>query len=341
MNTYRLRIYLLLVLIILLAGFLLFPKLSHALQTFQPTATPWPTATNTPLPTSTVTLTPSPSPTSTMTPSQTPTAAISPLVFDPRRAYQDVEYQLSFGPRTPGSPAHDQFVAWAVQEFKQNNWDVEAQEGSLLGHPIQNIIAKRGSGTPWVILGAHYDSRLAADRDPDPEKQTQAVPGANDGASGVAVLLELARVLPEDMNSQVWLVLFDAEDQGRFEDWDWILGSRIFVNYLEGMPDAVVIVDMVGDTHLALYYEQNSDVELSKQIWEIGIRSGYGENFIPEPGPSMLDDHTPFVEKGIPAVDIIDFDYPYWHTSQDTADKVAEKSLEVVGVTLQNWLMGK
>jgi Zn-dependent M28 family amino/carboxypeptidase len=164
------------------------------------------------------------------------------------------------------------------------------------------------------------------------------VPGANDGASGVAVLLELARTLPEDI-SPVWLVFFDAEDNGRIEGWDWILGSRAFVEEVPVSPQAVVIVDMVGDADLNLYYELNSDETIRTEIWNTAAALGYGNIFIQTGKHSMLDDHTPFLEKGIPAVDIIDFDYPYWHTTEDTLDKVSTESLGAVGDTLWHWLV--
>src|SRR5512138_2052746 len=134
--------------------------------------------------------------------------------FNGERALQDVNSQVKLGPRIPGSEAHKQTISWIQQELKKSGWNAEIQTGSLMGHPIQNVIGKRGSGSPWIILGAHFDTRMKADQDPDARQRTQAVPGANDGASGVAVLLELARVLPQDMKSQVWLVFFDAEDQG-------------------------------------------------------------------------------------------------------------------------------
>lgn len=260
--------------------------------------------------------------------------------FDGERAYQDVQTQLAFGPRTPGSAAHEQAVEWMVAELSKNDWTVEVQELEYQGQPVRNVIAKKGSGDPWIILGAHYDSRFFADQDNDPAASQQPVPGANDGASGVAVLLELSRVLPEKLAkaSQVWLVFFDSEDQGNLTGWDWIYGSRAFVEQLSGTPTAMVLVDMIGDADLNIYQEQNSDPELTRQIWESAASLGYQQHFIQQPKFRMLDDHIPFLQKGIPAVDLIDFDYPYWHTSQDTADKVSASSLEMVGKTLIKWL---
>jgi glutaminyl-peptide cyclotransferase len=264
--------------------------------------------------------------------------------FDGNRALNNVEFQVALGPRIPGSPGHDQIIEWLVSELGSTGWQVEIQEAEMLGHPIKNVIAKRSgqdrSGRAWVILGAHYDTRIYADQDPNPDFRMLPVPGANDGASGVAVLLELARVLPEDLNQDVWLVFFDAEDNGRIPGWDWILGSRAFVEALEGKPDAAVIVDMIGDADLEIFMERGSDPELSAEIWGVAANLGYSQ-FIPTPKYHILDDHVPFLEAGIPAVDIIDFDYPYWHTTEDTVDKVSAESLEAVGETLRVWLLEK
>jgi Peptidase family M28 len=273
--------------------------------------------------------------------------------FNGISAMRDVEYQLSFGPRTPGSPAHAQTVTWIVEELRKAGWDVSIQETQMMAHPVRNIIARRGDGRPWIILGAHYDSRLAADQDPDPTKRSLPVPGANDGASGVAVLLELARVLPSYMvgsagkaPGQVWLVFFDAEDNGRLPGWDWILGSQAFVADLSAsgeLPDGAVIIDMIGDANLNIYQEKNSDPALTEQIWKRAEALGYvgsAQPFLPPPPRySILDDHMPFIQAGIPAADIIDFDYPYWHTQADTSDKVSARSLEIVGDVLLNWLV--
>ncbi len=259
-------------------------------------------------------------------------------IFDPDRAYQDVLVQTNLGPRTPGSKAHEQVIEYIVSELEGAGWKIEIETTEKMGHPIRNIIARRGSGAQWVVLGAHYDSRLLADQDSDPNLALQPVVGANDGASGVAVLLELARVLPQDKDKEIWLVFFDAEDQGKLAGWDWILGSRAFVETLNGKPDAVVVIDMIGDADLNIYREKSSDPTLTDEIWQTAKRLGYSNSFIDEEKYSIIDDHLPFLDAGIPAIDIIDIEYPYWHTSQDTSDKVSAHSLEIIGVTLLNWL---
>jgi Zn-dependent M28 family amino/carboxypeptidase len=258
--------------------------------------------------------------------------------FDADHAFQDVSYQMSLGPRTVGSQAHTQVVTWMEKQLKEAGWQVEEQSTTSMGHPILNVIAKRGNGKPWIILGAHYDSRLWANNDSDPTKQKDPVPGADDGASGVAVLLELARTLPESLDKQVWLVMIDAEDNGEIPGWDWLLGSKAFVESLQNKPDAAVIIDMIGDSNLNIYMEKNSNRVMNQDIWSAAKELGYSNEFISSYKYNMLDDHTPFLEAGIPAVDIIDFDYPYWHTTQDTLDKVSPQSLKIIGDTLLTWL---
>jgi Zn-dependent M28 family amino/carboxypeptidase len=263
---------------------------------------------------------------------------VESIAFDGERAYADVQTQVAFGPRIPGSEGHAKVQEWMREELESAGWQVEIQESEAMGHPVENLIAKRGDEAPQVILGAHYDTRMFADNDPDPENYLQPVPGANDGASGTAVLLELARVLPED-TVPVWLVFFDTEDNGGIEGWDWILGSREFVRNNSVQPKAVVILDMVGDADLNIYKERNSNPDLTNEIWSIAERLGYGDVFIPEYKYSMLDDHRPFLEAGMTAVDIIDFDYPYWHTVRDTPDNVSAESLQAVGETIQKWVL--
>lgn len=262
----------------------------------------------------------------------------SATTFDGQRAYEDVETQVGFGARHPGTAGHEQLQQWMQKELETAGWQVEIQASEAMGHPIENIIAKRGEETPQIIIGAHYDSRMYADQDADTANHTQPVPAANDGASGVAVLLELARTLPDD-TIPVWLVFFDAEDNGHIEGWDWILGSREFVKNNSFQPRAVIIVDMIGDADLNIYRERNSDPQLTNEIWDTAKDLGFEEQFIDAYKHSMLDDHTPFLEAGIPAVDIIDFDYPYWHTLQDTPDKISAESLQAVGETLRTWVI--
>jgi glutaminyl-peptide cyclotransferase len=258
--------------------------------------------------------------------------------FDGDRAYDYIKTQVSFGPRVPGSIAHTKLLDWLRNELESAGWQVQIQQSQSLGHPIQNLIAYRSEQPPQFILGAHYDSRIYADHDPDPLKQTQPTPGANNGASGVAVLLELARTLPADA-PPVWLVFFDAEDNGKIPGWDWTLGSKAFVSLMTVKPQAMVLVDMVGATDSTFYLDGNSDRQLSSSIWDTAAKLGYEDVFIPRIKYNILDDHIPFIQAGIPAVDIIDIDDKYWLTTSDTPEHVSPKSLQSVGSVLWTWLM--
>jgi glutaminyl-peptide cyclotransferase len=280
--------------------------------------------------------------------------------FDGTRAFDDVLAQMQFGARPAGSQALRATGDYILNELKKSDWQTETQEFEYRGVPIRNIIAKTNIGQgPLVIIGAHYDTRPRANM--DKQNPNAPVPGANDGASGVAVLLELARVLDKTkLKNQVWLAFFDAEDNGDLSAcdlrvvpqqeptalcdtnlWTWSIGAEHVAETLRVKPAAVIILDMIGDADQTIYYEANSDQEWNQQLWTIAAQLGYRQWFIPQVRWSMSDDHTPFLEKGIRAVDMIDFDYPYWHTTQDTADKVSAESLERVGRVVETWLEGE
>ena len=257
--------------------------------------------------------------------------------FDGERALADVARQVALGSRVPGSQAHREAGDWILGQLQQAGWTTEVQEFEHRGVRLRNLIARAGPEAPGgILLGTHYDTRPQSDR--DAVSPMAAVPGANDGASGVAVLLELARVLPKErLRVPLQLVFFDGEDSGRLDGWPWAVGSTEFVRQGNKLPARAVIVDMVGDADLQLYLEGNSDPELAAEIWAVAREAGMSA-FIAEPGRNIIDDHVPFLDAGIPAIDIIDIDYPYWHTTEDTLDKVSAASLAQVGETLLAWL---
>jgi glutaminyl-peptide cyclotransferase len=282
-------------------------------------------------------------PTSTATP-PTPTSTPIPTErigkFDGQAAFRHLQAQMALGPRPTGSDAGRKTGDYIVEQLREYGWQVELQEFVYHGVPGRNIIGKAGKG-PVAIIGAHYDTRRVADNDLNPTLRAKPVPGANDGASGVAVLLELARTLDKNrLQNEVWLAFFDAEDDGRLDGWDFIAGSTEMANRLTVVPEMVVVADMIGDRDQQIYKEHNSTPELVEKIWSIAARLGYEQTFLPTAKWSMQDDHTPFLLRGIAAVDLIDFDYPYWHTTLDTADKVAPESLERVGRVLQVLIEG-
>lgn len=283
--------------------------------------------------------------------SPVPTPAPIPKIFDGKVAYEKyLMAQINLGPRPAGSAANRATGDYIITQLNESKWQVETQDFVYRNVPIRNIIGKIAQGRgPIIIIGAHYDTRPRADQ--DPANRTQPILGANDGASGVAVLLELARVLDASkLKNEVWLAFFDAEDNGDLpgcvvvpppctnEPWTWSIGATYMADHLPSIPYAVIVLDMIGDADQNIYYEQNSDTEIQQQLWSIAARLGYTRQFIPNFKWSMSDDHTPFLQRGIRAVDVIDFDYPYWHTLEDTADKVSAESLERVGRVVQTWL---
>lgn len=261
--------------------------------------------------------------------------------FDGTRAYQHVVSQVGFGPRPPGSDALRETGDYIIRHLEQSGWVVWTQELVYRGVPIRNIFAaKAGSeDVPRILLGAHCDTRPRADREGDAGRREEAILGANDGASGVAVLLELARVfVPERSSQEVLLAFFDAEDSGNIGGWPFSVGAEVAAEELASGLKEAIVVDMVGDADQQLYFEQASDEGMRREIWAIAEDLGYARWFIPEVRYGIMDDHVPFIHRGVPSVLIIDFDYPYWHTLQDTADKVSPDSLARVGRALLEYL---
>lgn len=259
----------------------------------------------------------------------------------------DLQAQLECGPRLPGSVCHTKIQDYIITALKDNSLMVEEQNFEYKSTQGVNIIGKYERNTQTqmpLIIGAHYDTRFTADRDPDPEKRFKPISGANDGASGVALLLDFARRISENQpnfNYPIWLVFFDLEDNGGYQDWEWIIGSKVFAENLQINPRAVIIVDMIGDKDLQLFYELNSTPKIQEEIWMIANQEGYSHIFQPEYRHRIIDDHLPFIERGIPAIDIIDFDYPYWHTSQDTYDKVSPMNIYIVSEVIYKWILSK
>jgi len=260
-------------------------------------------------------------------------------VFDPDQAFAYLTKQCEFGPRFPGSMAHKETQAYLLAELQKFAQEIELQpfEFRQGNQTIQmnNILARFGAeNSETILLAAHWDTRPFADQDTKPVNRNQPILGANDGASGVAVLLEVARVLKsKSPPRQVIIVLFDGEDYGRTAT-NMFLGSRHFArNMGHWQPDFGILLDMVGDRNLGLPIEQNSwnaNRELTESVWRRAQEMGLSP-FQHRPGYAIMDDHLPLIDAGVPMVDIIDFDYPYWHTLEDTLDKCSAKSLEVVG----------
>ncbi|NOY76584.1 MAG: M28 family peptidase [Calditrichaeota bacterium] len=273
--------------------------------------------------------------------------------FDGKRAYAYLVKQCDFGPRNPGSIGHRKAQAYLVKEFSKYTDRVRLQPFPFVNYKdnlhltLHNIIASFGHKTPRILLAAHWDTRPWADQDPNPKNRNTPILGANDGASGVAVLLEIARHLKENPPPVgVDLALWDGEDSGREGHSDeYLQGSRYFAQNKPPSydPEFSILLDMIGDRDLQIYEEGNSvsyAPEVVNRVWGMASKLGYPQ-FIPTVRYTIVDDHLPLLEVGIPSIDVIDFDYPYWHTLGDTPDKCSAKSLKVVGQVLLNVIYSK
>lgn len=279
--------------------------------------------------------------------------------FDGNLAFGFLESQCALGPRNPGSEGHRKGLDYIltqvtpladtviVQSFSHH----DPYTGAMV--KLTNVIAQfRPEDPERIWIAAHWDTRPWADRDPDPKNRAKPILGANDGASGVAVLLELSHLLSESSPPLgIDLVFLDGEDMGKEGDLNnFFNGSRYLARHTPTrLPAYAIVVDMVGDQELELPIEQNSWIqapELVKDLWGLGESLGLVQ-FESRIGHSVSDDHVVmFQERGIPAVDIIDFEYPnryanFWHTLQDTPDKCSAESLDVVGTLLLHHIFGK
>jgi Zn-dependent M28 family amino/carboxypeptidase len=257
-----------------------------------------------------------------------------PATFDSARAYEHLRRQVGFGPRPAGSAALTQTRQYILGELKASG--IQAREDAWqattpLG-PIRmvNVIASiPGRRTDRIALATHYDTKLV--------REFRFV-GASDAASSTAAVLELGRVLKNRQNEfTIELLFFDGEEA--VVEWyrnnDNTYGSRHYVETaqkagtLAGLK-ALVLLDMIGDRNLTIRRDSNSTPWLTDLVWASAARLGYRANFLSEE-TTIEDDHLPFTRAGVPSVDIIDLDYPAWHTAQDDLDHVSARSLQIVG----------
>ncbi|MFW9847808.1 MAG: M28 family peptidase [Candidatus Thorarchaeota archaeon] len=266
-------------------------------------------------------------------------------VFDGDNAFTYLTDQCDFGPRPPGSENLSACRNYISNVLVSEGWNVSLQYFTYHEVECANIIATwTPQNSSIFVLGAHYDTRPHADQEADSEDRIQPVLGANDGASGVAALLELARVLPNTTRSLVELVFFDAEDSGYIDGWDWIVGSTYYVNQLTSSKKdsitAMILLDMIGDANLRIPREASSTDSLQDSLWNIAADLGYDNVFLDTGGSSILDDHRPFLDAGIPAVDLIHTPFPWtWHTLHDTPENCSPDSLEAVGRVIEYFLV--
>lgn len=271
-------------------------------------------------------------------------SAPPPREFDGRRAMEYARAQVAFGPRIPGTPGHDRMAAWLDSALRATAdtvvvqaWEHTALDGKKLA--LRNFLARYNAGaTTRVLFFAHWDTRPRADG-PGSADSTAPVPGANDGASGVAVLLAMAdRLKAQAPRVGIDLLFVDGEDYGDFyapDRPDVLIGARYYADHpVAPLPKYAVLLDMVGDRTLQIRqegYSLSAAPGVVDKLWDAAARLGYASTFLAEAGTPITDDHVEFHRVGIPAVDVIDLDYPWWHTKDDTLDKIGEGSLQIVG----------
>lgn len=277
-------------------------------------------------------------------------AKVLSLDFSGTRAYEHLKRQVGIGPRVPGSPEHERALTYIKSSLKpyadrivEQKFTARTPRGNV---KMTNLIAYVNEHAKHLILlGAHYDTRPFAEMD-EPKNHDKPIPGANDGASGTSVLLELARALHGKLpaNLGAVFVFFDGEDFGSSLS-TMFYGSRHFARNLapelKRRISFAVIVDMVGDAELAITRETASESSLP---WffdsALKLQSALGVKALVDTGAlAIYDDHLPLIGAGVKSYLFIDFDYPYWHTLEDTPDKCSAESLQAVGLILLNILL--
>lgn len=267
-----------------------------------------------------------------------------PREFDGGTALRYLETQVGFGRRIPGTEGHRRMAQWLDSLLRERadtmivqRWEHVTTKGDTL--PLVNFLARfNPAADKRILFLAHWDTRPTADG-PTSRDSSASVPGANDGASGVALLLGVADVLDSvPPGIGVDLLFVDGEDYGDFTDTpqDVLIGSRYYAAHQPpGTPPMyAVLFDLVADRDLQIYQEGNSLVgapEVVSLVWEAAKDLGYGRIFVNSPRHTLIDDHLELQKAGIRAIDVVDFDYPSWHTPDDTLDKVSAESLQIVG----------
>jgi glutaminyl-peptide cyclotransferase len=263
-----------------------------------------------------------------------PLSAQAPAAFDSGKAWEHLRQQVAIGPRPSGSPGNARNRDYIIKTLAAIGVKTVEQpfEASTPIGPIKmvNLIATIPGDRPdRIVIASHFDTKLF--------REFRFV-GASDGASSTAALLELGRVIKArpKLPFTIELLFFDGEEAtGEWQGTDNTYGSRHYVQAatragtLKSLR-ALILLDMIGDRQLTIRREQNSTPWLTDVIWATAKRLGHGAQFLDEPTP-IEDDHIPFLKAGVQAVDLIDLDYPAWHTAQDTLDNVAARSLQIVG----------
>jgi glutaminyl-peptide cyclotransferase len=281
-----------------------------------------------------------------------------PALFKSSRAFDMLCAQVAFGPRYPGSPGHRLLLDYIKREFSLYGDDGRTQpfEVPLLGAPApcENLLGLIKGSSPGrrILIGTHFDTRLIADNEKDPLLYLTPIPGANDGGSGTAVMLEMARILKEKKPPRdVVFAFFDAEDVGRMDGNEFFEGSLYFSQHMgDYRPDEVIILDMVGGQRMcldvdlnALYFDmyyRMTNREILLKLHAHARRRGHKQFYGPkaEKFKYIGCDHVPFLQNLIPTCVLIDIDYPQWHTQRDLPIHCSADSLQAVGDVVLDYI---
>ena len=272
--------------------------------------------------------------------------------YDAGRTFQLLQSQTDLGPRNPGSEGWRRFQTLLAAHFDSLQVKYEKQAFDYHDYmtgdtvPLVNWIARLNpTASKRILVAAHYDSRPRAENDPDPARRQEPIIGANDGASGVAVLMHLAEILiAHPPRIGVDLIFFDGEDYGPPGRNDqYLIGSTYFAGHQPYHYEFGILLDMIGDRDLKIYRETLSEryaKAVNDKVWNAAARLGVPQ-FVDSVKYDVLDDHIPLIAAGIPTIDIIDFEYPYWHTQADTPDKCDTASLSAVGRVVLDVIYGE
>lgn len=277
--------------------------------------------------------------------------------FNADSAFAYTKAQVDFGPRIPSTPAHANCAAYLVKQFKAFGADVKIQQAPAKtydgkSHQLKNIIASfYPEKKQRVLISAHWDARPFSDQDPDTAMHNKPFDAANDGASGVAVMLEMARLIQKNAPQVgVDFVLWDIEDYGKANDetpneTTWCIGSQYWAKNQPTnavKPIYAINLDMVGGSNAQFTQDEISRryaPAVLKKVWDIGNEIGYGAYFINVPSGSLIDDHFWVNQAGIPCIDIIHYTdasgfYMNWHTQLDNLNNIDKNTLKAVGQTV-------
>lgn len=282
------------------------------------------------------------------------------IEVDADTVFAFVEAQTSMGPRVPGMTGHDRCIAFIKERLVSYGAEVSEQDTifapagtEIQPQRVRNITGRFNVGAPrHVLLLAHYDTRPWADEDSDPANHDTPIAGANDGASGVAVLLEIARLMEQlPDNVEVEMLFVDAEDAGNHtEDLSWCIGSQAWASSFDplsrGIPEYAILLDMVGGKNAIFhreYFSEQYASRINNKVWNTAKQLGHGERFPNEIGGALNDDHIHILSVGIPAIDIVESANPTtqsfnptWHTLEDNIENIDRATLKMVGDVVIN-----